>query len=130
MVNWPRLLLALAAIAGAASGPSSLESAAASQPSIAWGDLAFMAVGSIFALPVVLGFQALIGNFRALRWGWQGFLYVAIYLTVSGVSALVVSVRGPGLLPHSFLFLVLGVAVLLGLGIVRAIFGRKFVPSN
>lgn len=125
-MNWHRLLLALAALAGAVSGNSSLQSAAASQPPITWGSLAFLFVGSLFGLAAVLGFQAGLGKTKVLRWGWLFFLYGAAYFAVSGLAALVIAFRGPGLAPHSFLFLVLGVGMLCGLGLVRLAFKGKF----
>jgi hypothetical protein len=128
-MNWRYLLLAIALLAGLASGPSSLESAAASEPPIGWGSLAFMFFGSVVALPLVLGFQALVGKAKALRWGWSLFLLGAVYFTASGVAALVAALIGPGLVPHSFLFLALGVAMFLGLGIVKALFASKFADG-
>jgi hypothetical protein len=128
-MNWRYLLLAIALLAGFASGPSSLESAAASRPPIDWGSLVFLFLGSLVALPVLLGFQALLGKAKALRWGWSLFLFCAVYFTASGFAALVVAFIGPGLVPHSFLFLVLGVAMLLGLGVIKALFASKFADG-
>lgn len=125
-MNWRYLLLALALLAGFASGPSSLESAAASEPPIGWGSLAFVFFGTLAALPLVLAFQVALGKAKALRWGWHFFLFGAIYCTASGLAALVVAATGPGLVPHSFLFLALGVAMLLGLGILKVVFATKF----
>ena len=116
----------LAVLAGLASGPSSLESAAASEPPIGWGSLAFVFFGSLVALPLVLGFQVALGKSKALRWGWYFFLFGAVYCTASGVAALVVAAIGPGLVPHSFLFLTLGLAMLAGLGVVKVAFASKF----
>jgi len=125
-MHWRYLLFGAALVAGLASGPSSLESAAASEPPIGWGSLAFLFFGSLIALPLVLGFQVALGNTKALRWGWYFFLFGAVYCTASGVAALVVAATGPGLVPHSFLFLALGVAMLAGLGIVKTVFASKF----
>lgn len=125
-MNWRYLMLGAALAAGLASGPSSLESAAASEPPIGWGSLAFFFFGSLVALPLVLGFQVALGSSKALRWGWLLFLFGAVYCTASGAAALLVAASGPGLAPHSFLFLALGVAMLAGLGIVRVTFASKF----
>jgi hypothetical protein len=125
-MNWRHLLLVVAVLFGAASGSSSLESAAASQPPITWGSLAFAFGGSLVASPLVLGFQAALGNAKAFRWGWYFFLIGAVYFTVSGIAAIVVAARGPGLAPHSFLFFAVGVAMLVGLGATRVAFSNKF----
>jgi hypothetical protein len=74
----------------------------------------------------VLGFQVALANSKALRWGWYFFLFGAVYCTASGVAALVAAAAGPGLVPHSFLFLALGVAMLTGLAIVKVVFASKF----
>ena len=125
-MNWRYLLLGAALVAGLASGPSSLESAAASEPPIGWGSLAFLFFGSLVALTLVLGFQAALGNGKALHWGWNFFLFGAVYFTASGLAALMVAAMGPGLAPHSFLFLALGLAMLAGLGMVKVLFASKF----
>ncbi len=125
-MNWHRFLLAAAVIGGAASGPSALDAAAASEPPIVWGSLALIAAGSLVALLLVLGFQAALGSAKGLRWNWLFLLYGAVYCTVSGMAALVVAVRGPGLAPHSFVIFVLGVGMLCGLGIARLAFRRRF----
>ena len=122
------LLLAVAVVAGLLSGNSALASVAASQPPIAWGDLAFVAAGTLVGLPAVLGFQVLLGNINALRLGSVIFLYAGIYCAAAGLAALVIAPRGPGLVPHALLFLVLGAAMLGGVGIVHLIFRRRFTP--
>ena len=125
-MNWRYVLLAVAILAGLASGPSSLESAAASEPPIGWGSLAFLSAGTLAAMPLLLGFQVAIGNKKALRWGWYFFLIGAIYFTAAGVAACVVSAIGPGLVPHTFLFLAIGLALLAGLGLVKLMFAGRF----
>ncbi|HEY1128391.1 MAG TPA: hypothetical protein VGF12_03220 [Roseateles sp.] len=120
------ILLVAAVLAGAFSGPMALASAAASQPPMTWSELAFMAIGALVGLPLVLGLQAMQGNFNALRLGWALFLYVAVYCAAAGLAALVVALRGPGVEPHAFMFLVLGTAMLGGLALVRLVFRHRF----
>lgn len=119
-------LLAVAALAGLLSGPYSLESAAQSEPPIEWDSLAFAFAGCLAAIPIVLGLQAALGNDKALRWGWLFFLVAATYFTLAGVGAVVVSAAGSGVVPHSFLFLVIGLASLAGLAIVKRVFASRF----
>ena len=128
-MSWHRFLLALAVLAGSVSGSSSLEAAASSQPPISWGSLVFLFFGSLFGLALVLGLQAALINAKALRWGWPFFLYGAVFCAVSGLAALLVAFRGPGAAPYSFLFLVLGVGMLCGLGLVRLLFKGKFLNA-
>lgn len=122
------LLLAVALLAGALSGSSALASAAASRPPIDWHDLVFIALGTLIGLPAVLGFQVMLGNINAMRLGWLFFLCAAAYCTAAGLAVLVIAWRGPGLRPHAFLFLVVGVAMLGGVSLVRVAFRRRFAP--
>ena len=125
-MNARNILVAVALLAGLVSGPSSLESAAFSQPPLRWSDLAFVFVGCVFALPLVLGFQALIGNNKALRWGWSFFALVAIYLVAAGISAVAVSAFRAEVAPYSFLFLAIGAGSAVGTVIVKLVFARRF----
>ncbi|KAF0813697.1 hypothetical protein IGB42_02050 [Andreprevotia sp. IGB-42] len=82
-------------------------------------------MGALIALPVVLGFQAVAGKTNMLHRGWLFFFYAAISCTTSGLAAVILAIRGAGLAPHAFLFLVLGMAMFAGLGIVNTLFRRK-----
>ena len=119
-------LIVVALLAGFASGPSSLESAAQSQPPLAWGDLLFDFVGCALALPFVLSFQALIGNDRALRIGWSFFALIALFFVGAGVSGIAVAASRADIHPHSFLFLVMGVSSVAGLVLVKLAFRQRF----
>jgi hypothetical protein len=125
-MNIRNLLIAIALLAGLASGPSSLESAALSQPPLEWSDLAFVLVGCAVALLLVLGFQALIGNNKALSWGWAFFAFAAIYLIATGASAAAFSVSNGSVGPYSFLFLALGAGSTVGLSIIKLAFASRF----
>jgi len=125
-MNIRNLLIAVALVAGFVSGPSSLESAALSQPPLEWRDLAFVFIGCAVALFLVLGFQALLGNNKALRWGWSFFAFATIYLSATGASAAAFSIPNAGLGPHSFLFLVMGFGSAVGLAIIKLAFPRRF----
>lgn len=124
-MNVRTVLVVVALVAGLASGPSSLESAALSQPPLRWLDLAFVFAGCVFALPLVLGFQAAVGNNKALRWGWSFFALVAIYLVAAGASAAAMSVFRAEVAPYSFLFLVIGAGSAVGAAIVKLVFTRR-----
>ena len=126
-MNTRVVLISLALLGGLLSGPSSLKSAALSQPPIQWGNLVFIFFGCALALPLVLGFQALVGNNKALRLGWSIFSLIAIFLVATGISASTTSLLQGTLLPHSLLFLTLGVGTILGAVATRTIFSKRFV---
>lgn len=126
MVRLVGFLLAAAVVAGVFSGEMTLRSAATSQPPIRWSDLPLIGVFTLVAQPAVLGFQVWQGNLNAMRLGWVMFLGVGAYTATAGVAALVIAWRGPGLSPHAWLFLVLGLAVLGGVGLSRVVFRRHF----
>ncbi|RRR98824.1 hypothetical protein EIP75_23915 [Aquabacterium soli] len=128
-MNTRVVLVSLALLVGLFSGPSSLESAGLSQPPVQWSDLAFIFFGSTIALPVVLGFQALVGNNKALRLGWSIFSLIAIFLVATGISAGATALLQGTLFPHSFLFLVLGLGTLLGAVLTRTIFSQRFANA-
>lgn len=122
------LLLAVAVLAGLFSGPMVLASAAASEPPLRWVDLQAMAGFMLVAPSVVLGFQVLLGNIKALRLGWAIFFYIAICFASAGLVAAVIAWRDAGLAPHALLYLVLGVSTLGGLGLTRLAFRRHLAP--
>lgn len=128
MRRFQQVLLVAALLAGTFSGNSTLASAAASQPPIAWADLPVIAGFTLLALPAVLGFQVLLGNLNALRLGWTIFFLIAAYIAAAGLAALVLAWRGPGLAPYAFMFLVVGLAMLGGLRLTRRAFQRHFDP--
>ena len=121
-----RTVLIIAVIVGGlASGPSALRSAALSEPPLAWRDLAVAFAGSVLGIVLVLGFQGLRRNSKGLTLGFSLLGVAAISCLAAGVSALVVSaIRGP-VVAHSFLFLVVGVGLVLGLVILKRLFARQ-----
>ena len=89
--------------------------------------MAFAFAGCLAAIPIVLGFQAAPGNDKALRWGWLFFLVAATQIfTLAGLGAVVVSAASSGVVPHSLLFLVAGLASFAGLGTVKRVFASRF----
>lgn len=124
-MTWSRLLFAAAVLAGLASGSSALTASAEAQPPLTWPALAFVGLGTAVALPAVLGLQAALRNQRALKLFWHFFLYVAVYHVATGIAALVVAARGSELLPHAFLFLVIGLGLSAGVGLTRLAFLRR-----
>lgn len=120
------LLLAAVLVAGVFSGPSMRASSAASQPPLAWGDLASVAGFACLALPALLGLQVLLGNLNALRLGWVIFGYIGAYFVAAGLAALAIAWRGPDVAAGDLLFVVLGLSMLGGLGLVRIAFRRQF----
>jgi hypothetical protein len=114
------------AVIGLVSGPYALRSAQLAQPPLGWPDLAFIFAGSIVGIVLVLGFQALLRNPRAVRWGWLLFGANAAFFVGAGVSSLITSlVIGNGG-PSSVMFLVIGVGISTGLVLCRYCFRSAF----
>jgi hypothetical protein len=125
-VSRQKVFLVLAIVAGVLSGPWALEGAAASNPPVDWGGLAFMCVGSVFALPSVLGIQVAVRNNKCLQMGWSFFLLASTYMMASGLSALALSVVRGNVGPHSFLIAGASIASFAGLAISKTIYARRF----
>lgn len=124
-MTWSRLLFAAAVLAGSASGPSMLTAGIASQPPLTGPALAFIGIGTLVAIPTVLGFQVALRNRQAVWLGWQAFLYIGVYAVAGGSVALGLAASESELLPHAFLFLVIGLGVLAGVGLTRLAFLRR-----
>lgn len=97
----------------------------ASQPPLTGPALAFIGIGTLVAMTTVLGLQVALRNRRAVRLGWQALLYTGVYAVAGGAVALVLAARESQLLPHAFLFLVIGLGMLAGVGITRRAFLRS-----
>ena len=120
------ILVAIALLAGLASGPWSLDSATLSQPPLRWHDLVFAFVWCVLALLLVLGFQVLLRNDKALRQAWAFFALIAVYLVASGASAAAISMLRAEVAPYSFLFLAIGTGSAVGVVIAKLAFARRF----
>jgi hypothetical protein len=124
-----RVLLAIAALVGLASGPWALDTAAASNPTLRWQDISVIFVGCAVSLPLILGFQAALGNDKAIRVGWHLFLLGAVNFLATGVSAAAVALANVGFPPHSLLFLAMGSGILLGVAGSRLLFASKLAKA-
>jgi hypothetical protein len=124
------IFIALAALVGLASGPWALDAAAASNPPMDWGMLAFMAGGIALAIPAVLGFQFAANKGKGFAQGWALFVPATTYFVGAGLGTLAISVWRSDLGPHAFLFAALGVAMLIGLAITRALFASRFTDAR
>jgi hypothetical protein len=124
-VNRRGVFIALAALAGIASGPWALDAAVASQPPVDWGLLAFMAGGTIIAVPVVLGFQAAVNPGNGFARGWEFSVPAASYCLGAGVGSLGVSIWRSDLGPQAFLFTALGLAMFIGLVIAKTLYASR-----
>jgi hypothetical protein len=119
------VFIVLAVLAGLASGPSALESAASSRPPLRWGDIAAIFAFCFVGLPIVLGIQ-LTRRPEPLRWVWPFFAFGAVYCFAAGVSAIFISVIRAEFGPHSMLILVIGGGQLLGVSIIKWLFPVQF----
>jgi predicted tellurium resistance membrane protein TerC len=125
-MNIQRILMILTVIGGLVSGPSSLESAALSQPPIQWSDMPIFFFGCLISLLFVLWFQVVIGNLKAAYYFWQFFVFCGLFFLASGVSAFVTAEFGAGLSPDAFLFLIIGAGICFSTFICKLLFSKKW----
>lgn len=121
------VLYSIALIAGLLSGPWSLQSAAQSQPPLSWDALLFVFIGCAVGLVLVIGFQMVIGNYKAGRMAVRLFRGIGIYFLGAGVTGAIWSVIfGLGAVPHAFMFLVMGLGVIAGVTVCHLVFASKW----
>ena len=114
-----------AALIGLASGQGSLQSAAAAQPQLAWGDLGFAFICSAIGMILVVGFQLLRKDEKYGRWALRFMTPITIFIAASGVGALVVALYSGQRGPAAWFFLVCGAGALLGLWVCWAFKQRR-----
>ncbi|MGR4869363.1 hypothetical protein ACIPRI_10905 [Variovorax sp. LARHSF232] len=124
-----RVVLAIAAVSGLASGPWALDAAAASNPPLHWQDVSLIFAGSAASLPLILGLQASLGNDKAVRVGWHFFLLGAVNFFATGISTAGVALASAAISPHSLLFLAMGSGLLVGVAGSRVLFASKFAKA-
>src|SRR5258708_5720290 len=98
-----------AAVVGLASGQRSLQSAAASQPPLAWNDLAFVFIGSTISMTFVVGFQLLRKDPKYGLWALRFITPITIFIAASGVGALAVGLHSGQRGPAAWFFLACGI---------------------
>lgn len=121
---------AITSILGFATGPISLQTAAMSRPPIDQSALVVILLGTALGLPFVLGIQAARKDSRPFAFFWYLFAVGAIYLLSTGLSAAITSMIAGAVSPHSFLFVVMGIGMSLGLLACRKLFASKFAAST
>jgi hypothetical protein len=117
------------AILGVISGPSALESAQMAQPPIGWSALAVIFFGCGIGIFLVLGFQALVHQFRGLRWGWWIFGANAAFFLGAGISSLAVGIATGAPWAPAMLFLVIGLGISVALVLCRMVLGKHLQPN-
>jgi uncharacterized membrane protein YeaQ/YmgE (transglycosylase-associated protein family) len=119
MDTW-RWVAVAAVVAGLASGPASLDSAAAAEPPLDWNAVLFAFVGSTIGMIFVVGIQVMRREDKYARWAFRFMGLVAAYIAASGMSALAFALYASRHSPAAWLFLACGVGAMLGLWICRA----------
>lgn len=119
------LIAVVAAVVGLALGQSSLESAAAAQPPLGWGDLAFIFIGSTIGMILVVGFQLLRKDQKYGRWALRFMTPISIFIAASGVGALAVALYSGQRGPAAWLFLACGIGAMLGLWVCWLLHKRR-----
>ena len=120
-MNQRWMVMASALVAGALSGPAMLHSAGLANPPLDCSDLGFIFAGSTVCLPLMLGFQAVTGKHRTLHSASSFFAVVAVFLLAGGVSAAASALSMRQLSPSTFMFLLVGLGLSLGVVAVKAI---------
>lgn len=129
-MNRKAVVAIMVSIFGFASGPLSLQTAAASQPPIDQSALVIILIGTFLGTIFVLGIQSGRKNPKPFTFGWYLFAAGAIYFIATGLSAAITSAVVGSVGPHSFLFLVIGAGLLLGVLACRKLFSSKFAAST
>jgi hypothetical protein len=124
-MNIWRWLAVGAAVVGLALGKASLESAAAAQPPLSWGDLALIFFGSIIGIILVVGFQMMRKDEKYGRWALRFMTPISIFVAGSGVGALGFALYSQQHGPAAWLFLACGAGALLGLSACWALKQRR-----
>jgi hypothetical protein len=120
------VIVLAAAIGGLASGPFSLHATSASQPSHVWEDIPLVFIGCALGLFMVIGFQALLRNFRAARFASLAFGAIGVYFLAAGVAAAVWGLIQFGAVPHAFILLACGLGIIAGVAVCRLLFSSKW----
>ena len=125
MTPWRWLLLAVFTI-GLLMGPSSLSSVNASQPPIQWIDVPLVFVAFAFGMLFVLGIQLFRRDPRHARFGYRTLTVGAVFFAANGVSSSALAAFHAEVTPASLFLLAFGGGALIGLGLFRIAFRRRF----
>jgi hypothetical protein len=125
-MNMVRTLEIIALAGGVASGSGTLESAAQARPPIQWNDLAFVFVGSLLAVTLVVGLQIALKKEKPARIFSWFFGIAGIYLAASGLSAFAIAAHRGTIAPSSLLFLAVGIGTIIGASIAGRIHRAVF----
>ena len=120
------LLSTIAVVAGLASGSGALESAEAAVPPIQWSDIAFVFVGSIVAVALVVGMQIAMKKEKPARYFSWFFGVAGIYSAVSGLSAFGIAAHRGSIAPSSLLILAAGIGTIIGALIIGRVHHAAF----
>jgi hypothetical protein len=91
-----------------------------------WEDIPFIFIGCALGLLVVIGFQALLRNFRVARFASLAFGAIGVYFLAAGVAAAVWGLVQFGAVPHAFIFLACGLGITTGVALCHLLFASKW----
>ncbi|WP_369985939.1 hypothetical protein [Thalassolituus sp.] len=106
------VILTIVVVMGVFSGENTLQVAEASKPPLDWFAVKFVFGGSVLALLFVLGIQAIRKEEKPYYWIFNFFLFVMVYLMISGSAALL---SAGEVTPNSTFFIALSSGGLLGI---------------
>src|SRR3954471_13270371 len=108
------ILSIVAVAAGLLSGPEVLEAAEAAVPAHEWRDLPFIFAGSLVAVVIVVGLQIAMRKEKPARIASWLFGLGALYIAVSGLSALGFALYRATIEASAFIFLAMGIGTIAG----------------
>ncbi|MFX0202825.1 MAG: hypothetical protein ACFFCW_42515 [Candidatus Hodarchaeota archaeon] len=113
-------------VIGGALGPSALASARAAQPPIDWHTVPFVLVGCFIGTVFVIGIQILRREPKYGRRALGFFMPVSMFALGSGLAALITGAIQNELGPASFLFVSVGIGLIMGVLLSGVAYRVKF----
>lgn len=116
----------VALVIGGAIGPSALASTRAAQPPIDWHTVPFVLVGCFIGTVFVIGIQILRRDPKYGRWALGLFMPFSMFALGLGLAALIVGAIQGEFGPAIFLFMSVGIGLIVGVLLSRVAYRVKF----
>jgi hypothetical protein len=115
---------------GIVSGPAMLMAAHAARPPLDWGSVALCFFGLLIGLPYVIGIQLFNSDPKYAVQMLSFFSPTSVFITASGLSALIYGTYRDGFSPTCLFFFAGGVAMLIAVGICSVLCDIKVKRHN
>ena len=116
----------MALIIGGFLGPSALVSAKSAQPPMDWHAILFALLGCIIGTIFVIGIQIFRKDKKYGYWALCIFMPVSMFVLGLGVGAIITGAIRVDFDPATFLFISIGVGLLLGVLLSGVVYRVKF----